>query len=56
MTERLRGLIDSGRGKRAGRFLILGSASMDLPRQSGESPAGRIEYVEMNQKGQCHLI
>lgn len=45
----LRGLIDQGRrrGRRAGRFLILGSASMDLLRQSGESLAGRIEYVEL---------
>lgn len=45
----LRGLIDQGRrrGIRHGRFLILGSASMDLLRQSGESLAGRIAYVEM---------
>ena len=46
----LRGLIDQGRrkGKRNGRFLMLGSASIDLLRQSSESLAGRIEYVEMN--------
>ena len=46
----LRGMIDSGRrrGIRSGRFLILGSASMDLLRQSGESLAGRIGYVELN--------
>ena len=45
----LRGLIDQGRrkGKRTARFLILGSASIDLLRQSGESLAGRIEYVDM---------
>ena len=45
----LRGLIDQGRrkGRRTGRFLILGSASIALLRQSGESLAGRIEYVEM---------
>ncbi len=45
----LRGLIDEGRrkGKRTGRFLILGSASIDLLRQSGESLAGRIEYVQL---------
>ena len=45
----LRGLIDQGRrkGKRTGRFLVLGSASMDLLRQSGESLAGRITYVEL---------
>jgi hypothetical protein len=50
LFQELRGLIDQGRrrGKSTGRFLILGSASMDLLRQSGESLAGRIEYVEMN--------
>lgn len=50
LFQELRGLIDQGRrrGKRTGRFLILGSASMDLLRQSGESLAGRIEYVALN--------
>ncbi|MDF0545166.1 ATP-binding protein [Sphingobium sp. H39-3-25] len=45
----LRGLIDRGRrkGLRAGRFLLLGSASIDLMAQSGESLAGRISYLEM---------
>lgn len=45
----LRGLIDKGRreGRRTGRFLILGSAAIDLLRQSGESLAGRIEYVPL---------
>lgn len=45
----LRGIIDQGRreGKRTGRFLILGSASYDLLHQSGESLAGRINYIEM---------
>lgn len=45
----LRGLIDRGRrhGRKTARFLILGSASMDLLRQSSESLAGRIAYVEM---------
>ena len=45
----LRGVIDRGRrhGKKTSRFLILGSASMDLMKQSGESLAGRIAYVEM---------
>lgn len=45
----LRGLIDQGRrrGKRTGRFLLLGSASLDLLRQSGESLAGRISYIDM---------
>jgi uncharacterized protein len=45
----LRGLIDRGRQKgiRNGRFLLLGSASMDLLQQSGESLAGRIAYTEL---------
>ncbi len=45
----LRGLIDSGRrrGRGTGRFLILGSASMDLLKQSSESLAGRIRYLEL---------
>ncbi|WP_150295576.1 ATP-binding protein [Sphingobium estronivorans] len=45
----LRGLIDRGRrkGLRTGRFLLLGSASIDLLAQSGESLAGRISYIEM---------
>lgn len=45
----LRGLIDKGRraGKRAGRFLLLGSASLDLLKQSGETLAGRIAYLEL---------
>lgn len=49
LFQELRGLIDESRrkGKRTGRFLILGSASIDLLRQSGESLAGRIEFVEL---------
>lgn len=49
LFQTLRGLIDKGRrkGRRTGRFLILGSASIDLLRQSGESLAGRIAYAEM---------
>jgi hypothetical protein len=45
----LRGLIDQGRrhGKRSGRFLLLGSASADLLRQS-ETLAGRIAYIELS--------
>ena len=45
----LRGIIDRGlrTGHGKGRFLILGSASIDLLRQSGESLAGRISYTEM---------
>lgn len=46
----LRGLIDEGRrtGRGEGQFLILGSASLDLLRQSSESLAGRITYIELN--------
>ena len=49
LFQDLRGVIDSGRrrGKRTGRFLILGSASMDLLRQSSESLAGRIATIDM---------
>jgi hypothetical protein len=45
----LRGLIDSGRrrGQGTGRFLVLGSASIDLLKQSSESLAGRIRYLEL---------
>jgi predicted AAA+ superfamily ATPase len=45
----LRGLIDKGRraGKKTGRFLLLGSASLDLLKQSGETLAGRIAYLEL---------
>ncbi len=45
----LRGLIDQNRrhGKAAGQFLLLGSASLELIRQSGESLAGRIAYEEL---------
>jgi predicted AAA+ superfamily ATPase len=45
----LRGLIDQGRqrGQNTGRFLVLGSASLDLLHQSAESLAGRIAYVEL---------
>lgn len=46
----LRGVIDSRRreGFRAGQFLILGSASLDLLRQSSETLAGRIAYKELS--------
>lgn len=47
--QEMRGVIDETRraGRRTGQFLILGSASMELLRQSGESLAGRIAYSEM---------
>jgi predicted AAA+ superfamily ATPase len=46
----LRGLIDQARraGKRSGQYLLLGSASLDLLKQSGESLAGRISYLELS--------
>jgi predicted AAA+ superfamily ATPase len=45
----LRGLIDKNRraGRKSGQYLMLGSASMDLLRQSSESLAGRISYIEL---------
>ena len=45
----LRGIIDQERrrGHKFGQFLFLGSASMDLLQQSGESLAGRISYLEL---------
>jgi len=48
LFEALRGIIDQGRrtGNDVGRFLLLGSASIDLMRQT-ETLAGRIEYVDL---------
>ena len=45
----LRGLIDKGRraGRRTGQYLLLGSASLELLKQSGETLAGRIAYLEL---------
>lgn len=45
----LRGLIDEGirEGMAAGQFLLLGSASIDLLRQSSESLAGRMATQEL---------
>jgi uncharacterized protein len=45
----LRGAIDERRrmGEKGGKFLLLGSASIDLLRQSSESLAGRITYVDL---------
>ena len=45
----LRGLIDKNRraGRRSGQYLLLGSASLDLLRQTGETLAGRISYLEL---------
>jgi predicted AAA+ superfamily ATPase len=49
LFTQLRGLIDRARqgGRRSGLYLLLGSASLDLLRQSGESLAGRIAYLEL---------
>jgi predicted AAA+ superfamily ATPase len=49
LFQQLRGIIDRRRrrGKANGRFLVLGSAAMDLLKQSGESLAGRISYLEL---------
>ncbi|MGH7727645.1 MAG: ATP-binding protein [Vulcanimicrobiaceae bacterium] len=45
----LRAIIDERRavGERAGHFLLLGSASLDLLKQASESLAGRIAYVTL---------
>ena len=45
----LRGVVDRRRrdGLRTGQFLVLGSASLDLLRQSSESLAGRISFVDL---------
>jgi len=47
--ETLRGVIDRGRrqGKGMGRFLLLGSAAMELLAQSSETLAGRVALVEL---------
>ena len=47
--EILRGIIDDNRqaGQRNGQFLLLGSASLDLMRQSGETLAGRVAYLDI---------
>jgi hypothetical protein len=49
LFQRLRGIIDRRRRQKKpnGHFLLLGSAAMDLLRQSGESLAGRISYLEL---------
>jgi predicted AAA+ superfamily ATPase len=49
LFQALRGVIDAGRrrGRRHSRFLILGSASIELLKQSAETLAGRIAYTEL---------
>jgi predicted AAA+ superfamily ATPase len=50
LFEILRGVIDRRRrqGLGSGQFLILGSASLDLLKQSSETLAGRIAYKELS--------
>ena len=49
LFEVLRGIIDDRRrkGRRHGQLLLLGSASIELLKQSSETLAGRIAYVEL---------
>ena len=49
LFETLRGIIDDRRaaGDRAGHFLLLGSAAIELMRQASESLAGRVAYVDL---------
>ncbi len=49
LLETLRGVIDRARRRDEGhgRFLILGSASIDLMRQTSETLAGRIAFVDL---------
>jgi predicted AAA+ superfamily ATPase len=53
----LRGLIDRGRrlDHKICMYLLLGSASLDLLRQSGETLAGRIAYRELSPFGVLEL-
>lgn len=49
LFQPMRGFIDRQRrrGQRTGQFLVLGPAAIELLRQSGETLAGRIDYVDM---------
>jgi len=49
LFEILRGIIDDRRasGDRAGHFLLLGSAALDLMRQASETLAGRVAYLDL---------
>jgi len=53
----LRGLIDQARraGRRQSQYLLLGSASLDLLKQSGESLAGRVSFLELNPLNQVEI-
>ena len=54
----LRSLIDERRraGQRAGEFLLLGSASLDLIQQSAETLAGRVTYLELSPVGPLEAL
>lgn len=54
----LRGLIDRARraGRRHGMYLLLGSASLDMLRQSGETLAGRVSHVELHPLSPLELV
>lgn len=49
LFEILRGIIDDRRaaGDRAGHFMLLGSAAIDLMRQASETLAGRVAYIDL---------
>lgn len=49
LFETLRGIIDDRRAAkdRAGHFLLLGSAAIELMRQASETLAGRVAYVDL---------
>ncbi len=49
----LRSLVD--RDRKPGRFLLLGSSNPNLMRQSGESLAGRIAYLELSPFLSCEI-
>jgi uncharacterized protein len=50
LFPQLRGFIDHFRrqGRKAGHFLLLGSAALELMRQASESLAGRVSYLELS--------
>jgi predicted AAA+ superfamily ATPase len=50
LFPQLRGLIDQARRQphASGLYLLLGSASLDLLKQTGESLAGRVRYLELS--------
>lgn len=50
LFQELRGVIDKNirEGRETGQFLLLGSASIGLLKQSGETLAGRIAYSELS--------